>query len=620
MASNTNPPNNADTLLLTNRKRNLIWVVDASFLGEYIKRAARDFLELTAFSLSFYRGGFMIRKLAVLLGILAMATAPAWAAVVSGVVSDTSAGGGPIQGAIVTISSFGGGNAFLDTTNATGQYSISAVTNGFHTVAAAKAGYTPASAFNMLNIPNNAPADSAITFNIIMRGLGAGGKIIGTVKDTTNNNNIAGAKVYLQQTAGGGVAIIDSATTAANGSYTLDSVQAGRYTVRAVAATYASKTSGNVTMAGTATDTVNFLLAPIQYGSVLGIVSSDSARTKPLAGVQVILARRTGGGAGTPIDTMTTGANGTYSFTQVQTGNYSVAASLTGYTPVTRNTAVGTTPDTVNIILTPPPRGSLYVYVGKSTDSSAIAGASVTATTGMGGTLYTGNTSAQGWAMFSNIPTGTYTVNVSMVGYTSRTANNRAVANNAIDTTKVYMVASTAATKTLMGTVADSATGNPIAGVLVVFRTTGGGGVTLFDSTDANGKYSIAGISMNTNTGTVAATKTGYNNFSRNNVAVADTFDTLNFKMLLTPVQVAVGLSAKSNLSPMITVAGNGLVISGISTPTVLKLYSLNGILVYRMSVKAGTTAVALPNYAGRTLVAVVKQQGSEFRSTVTIK
>jgi hypothetical protein len=161
------------------------------------------------------------------------------------------------------------------------------------------------------------------------------GSITGTVTDSVAATPIAGAKVYLRTTTGGGT-ILDSATTAANGSYTIANVQAGiARTLRAQDSGFVTKNTA-VTVVDTAAMTVNIKLVKILFGSITGTVT-DSVAATPIAGAKVYL--RTTGGGGTILDSATTAANGSYTITNVQTGiARTVRAQAAGF--ITKNTAV----------------------------------------------------------------------------------------------------------------------------------------------------------------------------------------------------------------------------------------------------------------------------------------
>jgi hypothetical protein len=177
------------------------------------------------------------------------------------------------------------------------------------------------------------------------------GSITGTVTDSVAGTALAGAKVYLRTTTGGGT-ILDSATTAANGSYTIANVQAGiARTLRAQDSGFVTKNTA-VTVPDTAALTANIQIVKIVNGSITGTVT-DSVAGTALAGAKVYLRTTAGGAGGTILDSATTAADGSYTIAHVQSG---IARTLrvqdSGY--VTKNTTVtvvGTAALTVNVEL-----------------------------------------------------------------------------------------------------------------------------------------------------------------------------------------------------------------------------------------------------------------------------
>src|SRR5208337_805455 len=152
------------------------------------------------------------------------------------------------------------------------------------------------------------------------------------VMDSVSGNPISGAVVRLRTGGAAGGTIIDSAITATNGSYSIDSVQAGTYALIAAAAGHVTKTVTGVVVANAAV-TRDFALAGLPAGvSITGTVV-DSVSGDPIAGAIVRL--RTpggiGGGGGALVDSAITAANGTYSIDSVQAGTYNLVASATGH-------------------------------------------------------------------------------------------------------------------------------------------------------------------------------------------------------------------------------------------------------------------------------------------------
>ena len=84
----------------------------------------------------------MMKKMSVILSILALSAFTVSAGTVAGVVdSGTAPNNKTLAGVIVTVTPIGGGAALSDTTDATGNYSIAAVTAGVHTIAATMDGF-----------------------------------------------------------------------------------------------------------------------------------------------------------------------------------------------------------------------------------------------------------------------------------------------------------------------------------------------------------------------------------------------------------------------------------------------------------------------------------------------
>jgi hypothetical protein len=172
---------------------------------------------------------------------------------ISGVITD-SVTGAPITGATVMA---GCGNHAV--TLADGSYTISGLAAGDYTVKASKCGQ-----YVMKQYPTPVHVDDgqAVTgINIALAPMGGGGggngSISGYVYDKATNAPLAGARV----TAGG---CRSSATTGADGSYTIPGLADGSYTVRAMKNGYTCATYPTpvVITGGAAVTGINFYLAP----------------------------------------------------------------------------------------------------------------------------------------------------------------------------------------------------------------------------------------------------------------------------------------------------------------------------------------------------------------------
>jgi hypothetical protein len=94
-------------------------------------------------------------------------------------------------------------------------------------------------------------ASNGVTFTV-----GITGTVSGTVSRASDSDPISSALVEALQSG----AVKGSATTGANGNYSIPSLTAGTYDVRASAGGYTTQTQSGITITGGAATTVNFNL------------------------------------------------------------------------------------------------------------------------------------------------------------------------------------------------------------------------------------------------------------------------------------------------------------------------------------------------------------------------
>jgi hypothetical protein len=107
--------------------------------------------------------------------------------------------------------------------------------------------------------------------------------VIGIVTDQSNNDPMTGVKILLQQQIGTVWTTIDSAVTASNGMYAIDSIQIGQYRV---AASLSGYTAANQTLAVAANGTTltrNFIMTAVT--SVKGSVVNGTKKQTPTVNV-----------------------------------------------------------------------------------------------------------------------------------------------------------------------------------------------------------------------------------------------------------------------------------------------------------------------------------------------
>jgi phosphatidylinositol-3-phosphatase len=199
-----------------------------------------------------------------------------------------------------------------------------------------------------------------------------GGSISGTVTDTATAAAISGATV--SDGAGGSIT--------SNGSgYTLNNVPPGTYTVTASATGYTAQSAPTVTVTAGATTNQNFALVP-QPGTISGKVTDFVTRV----GISGATVSYTGPGGSS--GNTTTAGDGTYSFSTLPEGSYTIIAAAIGYSSQTDAVSVAPGATTTHNF-TLPQSGSHIPCTGVGTTvsppSPATAGAPVTITASASG-------------------------------------------------------------------------------------------------------------------------------------------------------------------------------------------------------------------------------------------
>lgn len=519
---------------------------------------------------------------------------------------------------------------------ADGRYEFDSLSSGRYDIMARKTGYLNNNSATGLNL---SVADS-ITQNIQLTPVGTRvGTLTGKVTAADTAVAIANAKVLLEQTAsvGGSVTIdtVDSVFTNANGVYAITDVPEGTgYRLAVSAPGYVAASSPNLfTVDSAVTRTENFRLAAVivPSGIVKGVVT-DSASLAALAGTDVVLRERAVvGGAWVALDSTTTAANGSFSFTGLGIGTYSLVAERTGYLSYTSpvNEAINLTknPDTaaVAIALVPVPRGSLFVFV-QDTANGAIPGASVSAIqrTAAGQTpqTYNGITMATGWAAFAGIVAGSYDLTVSKPGYNTVTRAGQAVIANASDSTRVTLRLATGSAKLVMGTV-KTASGSPAAGSVVLLTAHAGGGTTLalVDTCGADGAYRIGGIPVGYLSVSLAVTLTGYQACDSAGIAIVN--DTTTVNLILVPNAGVLPSATRAAMELRVTIAGDAILLSGVrpDLPLRVALYSVNGQALMNRTFSSPVPSLRIARTWSNQVVFLVVEQGSRsIRQKVVVR
>ena len=301
---------------------------------------------------------------------------------VSGTVVDGN--GQPLSGAIVSAA------GLTTSTAADGSYALNNLPAGSTTIKASLTGFQ-SGLTTVTVVAATTTAAPAITL------VSGSGSITGSVK-TTAGAAIADASVGF----GGG-----TATTDANGNYTLNGVPVGTVQLVASASGFQSVTQ-SVTVSGGSTSTANFTLAAAPAG---GTVTGKITNASSGAIVTGVTVSWSGGST-------TSNTSGIYTLTNVTAGTQNITAAKTGY--LSRTLAVGVTggaTSTLNIPIAT--AGKISVKVVTSS-GAVVSGATITIKGGVISTTVSGLSSSTGIFTTNWIPIGTYTVTVAKSGFTAQ--------------------------------------------------------------------------------------------------------------------------------------------------------------------------------------------------------
>jgi protocatechuate 3,4-dioxygenase beta subunit len=242
----------------------------------------------------------------------------------TGTASDSQAPAQPVSGATLqytgTGSTTGSGTA---TTNSSGGYAFNGVPPGTYSVTASRTGFTTPAA-RPVTVTAGAVA-AAINFTLT-----ATSGISGTVSDSQSPAQpIAGAQVTYTGT--GGTTGSGMTSTATDGTYTLNAVPAGTYSVSVSDTGFTTPAAQSVTInPDLVTSGVNFTMAAAS--GVSGTVSDSQTPAQPVDNATVTY---TGVSPTTGSGSTSTAIDGTYALAGVPSGTYSVTAAANGYTSST---------------------------------------------------------------------------------------------------------------------------------------------------------------------------------------------------------------------------------------------------------------------------------------------
>ncbi|MCQ4079646.1 carboxypeptidase-like regulatory domain-containing protein [Streptomyces sp. RB6PN25] len=219
--------------------------------------------------------------------------------------------GAPVPRATLTLIDLNGRQVGRASAQADGGYALTAPGSGSYVLIAAADGHQPQAATVVVG-------DQPLSYDLVLSGTAG---LAGAVRDAAAATPVAGAMVVVTDVRG---EVVASATTGGDGTFGLQELVAGAFTL-AVSAPGYRPTAVPVEVAASGTTRCE---VELRAGArLLGVVRAGGAGT-PLADARVTLVDA----AGNVVAATTTADDGGYTFTDLAEGDYTVIAS--GYPPV----------------------------------------------------------------------------------------------------------------------------------------------------------------------------------------------------------------------------------------------------------------------------------------------
>ena len=413
-------------------------------------------------------------------------------------------------------------------TDAQGNYTLSSLAPGQYTLRASANNY----ATSTLGV--GVVSNVAITINFNLNSLPA--TVSGVIIDAVTTLPIANATIQIYQ----GSNLVGSSVSDINGAYSVQGLSPGNDTVLITAVNYQNDTQG-VSLQANQTTTVNAgLLA--DPATVTGTVVDASTLT-PLANASIQVLS-----GSTLIGSTFTDANGAFTLTGLNPGNYTLNAFNTDYqSSTTTFFVVANQTLNVSIALSADP-GTLSGTVYDSVSMNPITGANIALLQGSTSITLLLTDSNGAWTV-PNLAPGSYTVVVTASAYQSSVTGAlvQATTTTAVTTLLVAQPGSVVGQVTNNATPLSGATVDVLQDVTVVATAL----------SDGNGNYTIHSLAPGSYT--IRASDSGFNTVVQGLVITASQQSTANFSLAANPGSIAGNVTDSNTSQP---IAGINLLIS----------------------------------------------------------
>lgn len=520
---------------------------------------------------------------------------------ISGTVKDQA--DAPVAGVTMTLA---GAASKTVVTDASGNFTLSDLTDGSYTVTPSLAGYT----FSPDNRNVTIRGVSVAAQNFAGAPESSSHTVSGKLSDDTGKA-IAGATISVSGAAA------QSTVTDASGNFSLTGLSNGKFTLTpSLAGVAFTPPARDVSINGANATGQNFVATQDASTFAITGVLTD-ATGAALASTTVTLS----GGA---TRTVVTDASGRYSFTGLPNGNYIVSVSLAGYS---------FTPTSRNVTLSGANIGGGDFAGGQAASTSVVSGTMTNqAGARMAGVLITMTgaanmtivTDASGNYSFSGLRAGQYTLTPSFTGVTFTPPSRIVkVGDGAASSAQDFIGTQPVVTLSLSGTVTNQS-GAGVAGVSVALS----GDASKTAVTNSSGKYSFTGLIGGNYT--VTPTISGMVLDPIRKDVLITSSNAVGVDFVATQITASLAISGSVAFQSGAPVAGASIVLSGTEDKTVVTdvsgNFSFNGLAngFYAVTPSLGGNACAPAkrnvfvngaNITGQNFVA--SEAGAGFRQTL---
>jgi hypothetical protein len=371
----------------------------------------------------------------------------------------------------VNILNASGGVVASTTSDENGQYSVGGLESGEYRVQFSSSGYLTQyyDAKASLSEAAEVTVSPEATVSEVDASMQTGGVITGTVTAHATSVGLAGVEVVALEESG---RELGSATTGANGTYSIGELPPGGYHLRFSASGYLSQYYDATPLLAEALavsvqaerTSPNVNATMLRPGSISGVVTAATTKTA-LPGIEVAILEP----SGSQIAITETNKKGEYTLGELEPGTYNVRFAATGYVTQYYNGATQLAEASKVTMLAEEGRTAVNAAMakggtitGKVTSSSktALGGISVAVVTPSGQSVAETTTEGSGLYQFKRLAAGAYKIEFSSAGYATQYWKAKATLAEAttVNVTAGKTTASINATMLTLGAITGTAT------------------------------------------------------------------------------------------------------------------------------------------------------------------